>query len=167
MTLKDAGQRLSWRFTSGKPFTPNQNDIDALNRLFEAITQMQYSVRDDHSSFAKLYAYTLRHEIEYYKDFDFAIKRMNEVLQTPCEMHYDEVRNALNRLAILTFAKKVGISETPRYFKTDEEHEADRELLKSHPEAEIYLKGIFSKNKIDTNLNVQITESLNKYRNIP
>lgn len=35
MDIKKAFNRLGWRFSQGKAFKPNQNDVDALNAIIE------------------------------------------------------------------------------------------------------------------------------------
>ena len=41
MTLDKSVQRLSWQFSRGVSFKPNQNDVDALNTIFEWITSQK------------------------------------------------------------------------------------------------------------------------------
>lgn len=41
MNLKQAASRLLWRFKSKKAFTPNENDINALNCFLEWINNQK------------------------------------------------------------------------------------------------------------------------------
>ena len=41
MTIEKATQRIGWRLGTGKPFQPNQEDIDSYNRIVEFIQNKQ------------------------------------------------------------------------------------------------------------------------------
>ena len=41
MTIEKAMQRIGWRLGTGKPFQPNQGDIDAYNFIVEFVDKKQ------------------------------------------------------------------------------------------------------------------------------
>ncbi len=57
MSLEKDIQRLTWRFSSGKSFTPNQNDINAINSVVDFYNQSQEKQFENNGLFAKLYIY--------------------------------------------------------------------------------------------------------------
>ena len=79
-TLKEAGQRLSWRFSQGKPITINLADLDALNLLLTTINQSQTKTIQDNRLFAKLYIVLLQEFAIHYKSVMTAQKQINKIL---------------------------------------------------------------------------------------
>jgi len=50
-------QRLSWRLSSKKPFTPNQEDINALNEVIKWINREKEDRMHQNQHFGKIYNY--------------------------------------------------------------------------------------------------------------
>ena len=68
--IKKAASRLSWRFSKkngeSKAFTPNENDIEAVNTLLTWINKEKENSLYKNELFAKLFIYFLNNRIEKY-----------------------------------------------------------------------------------------------------
>jgi hypothetical protein len=167
MTIEKAFQRLSWRFTNGK-FEPNQLDIDALKFVGEWINRQKEESLNIHTIFAKLFVYTFIHEIAFYKDLEFAQKKINEILENTCENLYADFGKRLNSLELDKYRKSIGITDKHPILMTKEENAKEEEIIMTHAkELEKYVIGIWTQEKIEKSLNNNITEAINRYKNLP
>lgn len=102
LTLKDAGQRLAWRFTESiknqKPFNINKNDLDALNITLQTINAHQKKVIADNILFAKLYTVILQELAIHYKSVDVAQQQINRTLALPIDALCNDLVNKLNQI---------------------------------------------------------------------
>ena len=90
--------RLAWRFTSKKPFTPNENDIDSLNTLIGWMNRQQSESVKNNQLFAKLYIYFLNQTIRYFEAniFDeIPQKELNKLLDLPLDNYYNAFHKEL------------------------------------------------------------------------
>lgn len=167
MTIEKAFQRLSWRFSSGQ-FTPNQNDVDALKFLAEWVNREKESELQQHSIFAKMYVYSFIHELAFYKDLEFAQKKLHEILNQPLRDRYDEFTQRLNALENEKYQKSIGIKQTHPALISDDDRAKEMEIIRQNQQdVAKYLIGIWSAEKVDQSLNNQITEAINRYKNLP
>lgn len=67
MNISKSIQRLKWRFTSGKQFLPNENDIEALNEIIEYCGIKEKQQLIDNQLFGKMYIYLYWQFMIYYK----------------------------------------------------------------------------------------------------
>lgn len=66
MNISKSLQRLKWRFTTGKPFSPNHNDVNALNEVIEYCGRKETDQIMDNQLFGKLYAYLYSEFVGHY-----------------------------------------------------------------------------------------------------
>jgi len=165
MTLESAVQRIFWRLGNGQ-FTPNQKDIDSMKEIAEWINRQKQIDLDNNKLFAKIYVYCFMHEIQFYKDINFAQKKMHELLNQDIEEHYDLFSKRLNELKLDLYKKSIGLSIKHPQLLSDEEKIKDQHIIKANGnELSKYFIGIYSEDKIYKSLNNQITEAINNYRN--
>jgi len=90
--------RLAWRFTSKKPFTPNQSDIDSLNVLISWMNRQQDGTIKNNQLFAKLYIYNLNQSIRYFEASvfdDIPQKEVSRLLDLPLKNYYSAFHKEL------------------------------------------------------------------------
>ncbi len=102
MDIKQAIKRIGWRFSTQKAFTPNQNDISALNSVIEYYNGMQKGITVNQEPFAKLYLLLTTHilrnktrqlDTENNPD-DYILKN----IRLPLSYHLQEVMMYYNKL---------------------------------------------------------------------
>lgn len=147
--LKESASRLLWRFKSKKGFTPNDNDINALNSVLKWINNQKKETLNNNHLFAKLYIYHLTMNIRYYETTVMCPtpqQDLHKILDYPLEYFYksfinDLYNNQLNRLL------------------DKETNEEKQEIIKEYIEQ----KDLYPEEYIINNLNHMITEALNKF----
>ena len=140
MKLKDAIQRMQWRFSNGKQFTPNQNEL-----------------------FAKLYVRMLTDYLTCLNnDVDASQKAISQTLNKPLEALYLEFKNRFNTYAFNNFLIEQGLdfNKHPACY-TEAEENVNKEVTK-HKDWELYAKGIMDNDEVEMQLNWIITLNLNK-----
>lgn len=163
MKLKDAIQRLQWRFGNNKQFLPNQNDADAFNLILDFINS---SVKKDvleNELFAKLYVKMLTDYLTCLNnDVDASQKAISQTLNKPLEVLYLEFKNRFNTYAFNNFLIDQGLdfNKHPALYSADEEN-INKEVTK-HKDWELYAKGIMDNDEIEMQLNWIISLNLNK-----
>jgi hypothetical protein len=113
MTLDKSVQRLSWQFSRGTSFKPNQNDVDALNTVFEWITSQKEINLLNQQLFAKLYIYQLEQTLRYYDStvFDAMIQKdLSRILDTPLDAFYQAFHKSLHHNQLKKLKIKDGLS---------------------------------------------------------
>jgi hypothetical protein len=142
-------------------------DIECLTFLAEWVNrEKQKSIREN-ELFAKLYCHVFIQEIQFYKDFEFAQKSMNDILRLPIERHYDLFTQRLNEFELNRYFISLGIDIEKRKFDEDgiSIHFDNDKLKKAEKEAFVnFASGKWDKDKVYKSLNNQITESLNRFK---
>ena len=139
-------QRIGWRFTSKKPFLPNQQDIDSINCILQWINNQKKEDLKKNHLFAKLFIYNLNQIIrDYDTDVlnDFAQKELSRLLNIPLEAYYRAFKQELDNVQVnkIVAAHKLGKEVT----------EAD-------------LKEKYDIKYVENQLNHMITEALNRFK---
>ena len=96
--IDKAFNRLGWRFTSSKPFSPNDNDIDALNCIINWVNRQTSQTIKNNQLFAKLYIYHLNQTIRYFESTvfnDIPQKDLNRLLDLPLANFYNAFHKEL------------------------------------------------------------------------
>lgn len=91
MEFDKAVQRLKWRLSGNTSFKPNQNDVEAFNRIIEWISSQKEITLLNDTLFAKLYIERLTNEIRENKSTVFSVinqKEVSRVLSMPIELFY-------------------------------------------------------------------------------
>lgn len=167
MTIEKAMQRLFWRMGNGS-FSPNQNDLEALTEVAKWINREKQREIQENTIFAKLYVYCFIYEIEFYKNIDLAQKRIHEILKQPITSRYNEFLKTLNNYELDVFRKSIGLKDKhPLERSPEEDLEQDAIILNNKDNLEKYFLGVWDYSEISENLNNQITEAINNYKNLP
>lgn len=152
--LKKAVGKLKWRFRKDdknnfKSFTPNQNDVEALNCIMNWINNQKKETLNDNKLFAKLYIYHLTMNIRHFETTvlePIPQKDLSKILSYPLEHFYksfemDLYNNQLN-----------GLLEA-----TDDIEQL--EIIQSYIEQ----NDLYPREHIAMQLNHMITEALNRF----
>lgn len=149
--IKKAAGKLKWRFRKEKgnykPFTPNDNDIEALNCILNWINHQKKETLNNNQLFAKLYIYHLTMNIRYFETTvldPIPQKDLSRLLNMPIHLFYEAFEtdlygNQLNK--ILNNSENIN------------------EILKEHIEQ----KTLYPREMIESQLNHMITEALNRF----
>jgi len=162
MTIEKSLQRIHWRVSKGDSYKPNENDIEAINFMVEWVNNQKEKTIQQNRLFAKIYAYALIQELEFYKDIEFASNNLCNVLSSPLELLYKKFQASFNRMKLNEFRRSVGLSEKHCLLINEEDTAKEDEIIRQHQDVFIKLmEGIDT----DDQLNNQITECINKYKN--
>ena len=99
MTLDKSVNRLSWQFSRGVSFKPNQTDVDALNTIFGWISSQKEISLLNQGLFAKLYILKLNETLLKYDSTIFEPliqKEVSRVLDLPIETFYQSFHKSLH-----------------------------------------------------------------------
>lgn len=171
--IEKAINRLQWRFKNENvkvgesKIIINELDQKAVDFLIEWINNQKLENLNQNLLFAKLYTYSLINEIEFYKDIEFANKKINEVCKTDIQQLYNEVYRKLNNLEYLKFCKENGIitNHIEKMTLNKEQEKKQKDLIKQNEyELKQILKGLWSKEKTYKSLNNTISETINKFK---
>lgn len=174
MNIEKAINRLQWRFKNENvkinesKITINTQDVDAIDFLINWVNNQKKESLKENLLFAKIYAYALSNEIEFYKDIQFSNRKLQEELRKPIEIHYNKIAEDLNRLELNKFLKSKGIitDHLENMLLKQNQQEAQYLLIKENKkEIEKYVLGVFDVKNVYKSLNNTITECLNKYKN--
>jgi hypothetical protein len=160
MTIEKSFEWLFKRFAN-QNIKPCAFDIECLKFLAEWVNREKQTVIRENELFAKLYCHVFIQEIKFYKDFEFAQKSMNDILNLPIEMHYVLFTQRLNDYELNRYLLSLGIDTEKSIFEDN-----TAELEKANKEAFIkFTTGKWSEEQTRKSLNAQITESLNRFKN--
>lgn len=173
-TIEKAINRMIWRFKNENvkvgesKITINELDIKAIEFLAKWISNQKTESLNENLLFAKMYCYALENELEFYKDVEFATKKLNEVCNTDIQVHYKKISNKLNMLEYIKYCKENGIiaEHIERMTLNKEQENKQKELIQNHQtNLKKLVAGIWSENKVYKSLNNIISELINKSRN--
>lgn len=166
MTLEKNVERMFWRLSNGN-FTPNQNDLNAMTEIVEWINREKEKTIKENYMFAKLYCHVFMQEIEYYKDTIFAQRSIHELINKPILYHYELFHKKLNIYELKKYSNSIGLTDKNPAFRTDDEKQKDKELLNKNGDDFLkHVKGIWQYEQVEKGLNNQITEAINRYKNL-
>lgn len=144
MTLEKSIERISWQFSRGVSFKPNDADVISWNNIIQWIASQKQVTMSNQQLFAKLYIEKLVREIRESKStvFDNDIqKEVSRVLSMPIELFY-------------------------KAFHSDLHNNQIRKVLKDKLKEDVTFEDMENKYTLDfvTNkLNEMITESINEF----
>ena len=167
MKLKDAIQRMQWRFSQTKQFTPNKNDADAFNLILDYINNSVKKEVNQNELFAKLYVKMLTDYLTCLNnDVDASQKAISQTLNKPIDNLYLDFKNRFNTYAFNNFLISEGLdfNKHPTCYNEAEEN-VNKEVTK-HKDWELYAKGIMDLDEVEMQLNWIISLNLNNYKNV-
>lgn len=166
MTIEKAMQRIVWRVSNGN-HTPNQNDVEAVTVVAEWINRQKTQEIQQNRLFAKMYVYCFINELQFYQDIKFAQRKLHEILKTPVIELYGQFKDKLNNVEYNSFLKSLGFSNLHTLLTKKEQKQNEAVLTQENNELiQKYLFGIWTPEKIETGLNNQISEAINRYKNL-
>lgn len=175
MNIEKAINRLQWRFknenvkVNESKITINELDLKAVEFLIDWVNNQKKEALKENVLFAKVYCYALSHEIEFYKDIQFANRKLQEELQKPIELHYDKIVEDLNRLELNKFLKNKRIitDHVESMLLKPEQEKQQKELIKENQkEISKYTIGVWLVKNVYKSLNNTITECINRYKKL-
>jgi len=99
MTVEKGLRRIGWRLGTGKPFQPNQEDIDSFNAIVDFVENKQKKSIIDNQLFGKLYIYLFGEFVTYYKATamdSIPHKELNKILGKDIRLLVENVTDRLN-----------------------------------------------------------------------
>lgn len=152
--VKKAASKLLWRFKFtnglGKSFKPNKDDVESLNTLLECINREKKVKIQKNVLFAKLFIYVLTIYLREYKTTIFnkmITKEVSYLLDKPLDLFYKAFEDELYNNQINDICEIVKLKETGRNITVDD------------------FKKLYSSEYIQQNLDLMITEALNRFEN--
>lgn len=134
MTLEKALQRLSWRFSTPKAFTPNENDVDALNKLIRTVNDLKDSKFETNQGFAKLFIFAYAYFVKHYDTDildDIPQKELSKLLSKDISVLIRRFTDNLNESGkYKSLESLLGESKHPALL-SDEDKELRYEKIKS------------------------------------
>ena len=173
MNIQKAIQRIEWRFknenvkVNESKITINELDVKAVEFIVEWINNQKKESLMRNELFAKFYVYSLENELEFYKDIEFATKRLTEVASQPIENRYNKIHEQLNKIAYKSFCKEKGIiiDHIEKLTLKSEQEQEQKELIKQNEsELKKHAFGLLDKSKVFKQLNNLISETINKFK---
>jgi len=165
LNIEQAISRMEWRMKNEK-FAPNETDQQATEFLSNWINQQKQKALSENLLFAKVFAYALKNELIFYRDIQFASRKIQEQLELPIEFHYDKIHEYLNMIELDRYSEKIGMINKHPSFRSEEENSHNSETIKSNEkEFKIYALGKWDLKQVYKSLNNTITECVNRYKN--
>lgn len=164
MNINKSIQRISWRFSNSKPFTPNNNDMEALNNIINWVNSQRKETLNNNHLFAKLYIYVYGSFLNYYKSTPLEkIPRveLSRLLDTPMNLHYTELFDIINLRSCIAWMDSKGLYSSHFEDTTDQEKEILKKL--SLEDMKIFVGESWEYDDVVSSVNLMITESLNKF----
>lgn len=128
-TPTKAIERLAWRFKQNKMFTPNENDIEALNTIIVHFNKENETV--SHLPFAKLFLLTYHDLLPIFGE-EKTLYRINEILDSDLSILYSKLEDRLNAFDLNDYFLATGIHPTTIY-NCDTEKEINELKQKNNP----------------------------------
>lgn len=165
MTIEKTFEWLFKRFQMPN-IKPCAFDLECLKFLAEWVNREKEAELNGNLLFAKLYCHVFIQEINFYKDFEFAQRKMADYLKADINSHYDKFTNELNRFEFNRYLTSKGIDVTKiNYSESKIEEEA--EILKNIETEFLQKMETWKTEQVYKSLNNQITESINRFKNLP
>lgn len=107
-------ERLAWRFSQGKAFTPNENDINALNTLINAFNEYSTTIQPTSQHFATLYVYAMNQLLQHYDTLpnsQVVQDELFEVINNGVTPQVEQMASIINSKLIDLATTKAGMSD--------------------------------------------------------
>lgn len=172
MILNKAVNRIKWRFSQGKAFTPNENDIKSFNSIVGFINDFQNDSFKNNQLFAKLYIFFLDEHIKYYKSDIFDLipqQALSRLLDTPLRLSYKSFhKNMISNYQDKILAKN-GLEDIKTPSERTEQENADIQLRIDNMSDEDKLnifKETYSLEFVTERLDEMIINALTRFSNV-
>ncbi len=133
MDSKKALERLVWRFSTGKAFTPNQNDKEALNSIILLYNEDRSTLNYSQDPFAKMYLFlylNLLRKREYDDSTITPARILHRVLDNPLSVLVSEITENINSMITANYLKEKGIDMDNPLKKEGENKLSDTDIDK-------------------------------------
>lgn len=164
--IKKHVDRLYWRFSNGK-FTPNQNDVEALNNIVDFTNDCLSLELDQNKPYQKLYIHLLGVYFNHYKNIHTAQGKVHEVLGLHIDYQYQKFAEDFNREELSQFLESIGVDvEKHPLAKAKEQDVKELEAVKENKDKWLkFLDGQWDYKKIKQSLNTQLVSAYNQFKN--
>jgi len=169
--IKKAINRITWRI-GGNGWKANQNDADAINFIIDFVNVKHKEQINNHQLFAKLYIYVYGQFLSLYDATvfdDIPQKELHRILDKPLEQIIEDFTRQLNNSDKYSFYKELGLSKKHPLTMTDQEKKSDMKILEAvkndKEKLESFITEIWDYEAVKENLEFQINNAINKYRN--
>lgn len=169
-------QRLVWRFSQGKQFTPNQNDIEALNEVIRWVNHEREERLSNNHHFAKLFMFLYNEWTIKYEDSNFPQTAICKILEMPLSYYYNEYRDTVNMNWFLDWCDAVGMHDSLNIRKEHkdftveymERMKAENKDICSKISNDEFIKNQqrYSIEEVSEKLNSIISEALHRYQDV-
>ena len=125
--------RIKWRLSKPKAFTPNMNDAEACNELIEYVNDKQKEQYHNYELFAKLYIYLFTKVLMNDKTSVFdnsARRKIGNVLKKPISQLIQELTDELNFSEMYVKLEDAGFKMKYDVMLTDEERISNDKINK-------------------------------------
>lgn len=127
-------ERLAWRFSQGKAFTPNQNDVNALNTIIKAFNEHTTTIPPTAEPFATLYVYVMNQILTHYDvlpSSELAQEELLSIIINGIEPQIEQMRMIINSKLIDNTTSKAGMSNKMPYEQSELDKAIDKEVVKT------------------------------------
>lgn len=163
MTIEKAFERLYWRFGTKTTFSPNQNDLEALNRIAEYINKLTDEKILQHQLFAKLYTQRLTDLFGSYRDLAFALSVLDSECAMPLSHYVDLLHFEYNLNKYKMYCEEKGLT----WDEVDARHPETRaiilDLIISDSEYRKHFLGYWPVEKVEMSLKKQIIKEIENH----
>ena len=142
-----------------------QEQLDATNTVVGWINDNKKSHLENHKLFSKLYVIYFGHLVTHFQDIEFAQKEIHKQLSENVQCHAFWLREKINILEFQKWSKSVGLSQKDYNFMSEEELKERNAILQQHQGAFLRNTNKWSHEQINTSINNQISEAINKFSN--
>lgn len=166
MDSKKALERLVWRFSTGKAFTPNQNDKEALNAIILLYNNSTTNISQSQEPFAILYIYLINAFMTSYDcmpNNEIIQNKINELLSFGLRYHIEELQKTINSKIVDNVFNKDVKSDKIGYQMNENEKKETLEQIKNINEMDIIEKQV-DYNYVSENIIQQVNKQLDKWK---
>lgn len=164
--IEQSIKRLVWRFKSQKAFTPNKDDITALNSLISLYKTSNEDINYSQEPFAKLYLFLYFELLAMREHQDKNIKPANlitKILQSPFNFQIQDIQSRLNGYKQDDFITKVMKDNQITSDMTDEQYQKAKENIDKFNLEDI-TNNQFSYEEVKKALFSEINKHLDNYK---
>lgn len=166
LNLENAIQRMYWRLSNGK-YEPNQNDKETLDFVVDWINRQKEETLREQQLFAKMYIHAFLIETLHFKDIEFGQKSVNELCQKPLSHFIDRFHQNFNNMLFMQYCFTNGIDTKAVSLQSDDEISQIKKKMEDDKGFQAFTAGRWPIEKIESSLKNQVTEAINRYKDLP
>jgi len=169
--IKKAINKITWRI-GGNGWKATQNDVDAINFIIDFVNVKHKEQINNHQLFAKLYIYVYGQFLKHYNATVFdkiPEQELHKLLERPIDQFIEDFKNQLNSSELYSLQDELGLSNSHPATRTQKEKDNDSKILdqvlNNKESLEAFMGDPFDYELVKENLEAQINNAINIYRN--